>query len=368
MNLAALILHNLASFIFIISIIVFVHEFGHFFVARLCGVRVEKFSIGFGKKLFGFKDKKGTQWQFCLLPFGGYVKMYGDSNGASVPDFELLSKMSLEEKKISFLGKNVYQRMAIVAAGPIINFLLGIILFTGMFYHSGLSIVEPVVSELVEDSPAKKAGILIGDRVLKVEEKPIKEFQEIKEALQNIESEAVNFEIERNGKILNIAIKPRIEEQKVIFDEKVKMRLVGIMANDIRKQDLSLGGSFIEANKETCRITSAIFKTLWQLITGKRSIKELGGPVKIAKYSGKSMDGGVYLVAWFMAMISINLGAMNLLPVPMLDGGHLVFYAIEAIRKKPLSPKTQKIAFQIGASILLSLMLMTTINDILGLF
>lgn len=367
MNLIALIFHNLASFIFIISTIVFVHEFGHFIVARLCGVRVEQFSIGFGKKICGLIDKKGTEWKICLLPFGGYVKMYGDSNGASVPDFELIKKMSAAEQKISFLGKNVYQRMAIVAAGPAINFILGILIFTGMFWQNGISRVEPVVSELVKNSPAEKSGILVGDRIILINSKPIKDFYEIREILQN-SSGALDFEIDRNGKIIKLAIEPKIEEQKAIFDEKIKIKMVGIMANKVSQEKLNFFKSFIQANKETYHISAAILKTLWQLISGQRSVRELGGPVKIAKYSGKSVDAGIYMLAWFMAMISINLGVMNLLPVPMLDGGHLLFYAIEAIRKKPLSNKVQKIGFQIGLSLIVALMLTTTFNDIASLF
>jgi regulator of sigma E protease len=367
MALVQLILQNFFSFILIISVIVFVHEFGHFFVARFCGVKVDEFALGFGKKLIGFRDKKGTEWKFCLLPFGGYVKMYGDRNGASMPDLEAIAKMSPEDRQISFVAKTVYQRMAIVAAGPAANFILAIFLFTFLFKLNGLNTVAPVVDEVLPQSAAMEAGLKKDDRILVVDGKKIKTFDEMREVVVSGLKDEVNFTIQRANKIIELKIAPKIQLRKDFFGEDVKIRTLGISASQVLHTDLSLWQSFRYANSETYRVSISIFKTLGELITGKRSVEELGGPIKIAKYSGKTFEMGISAVVWFMAMISINLGAMNLLPIPVLDGGHLFFYFFEAIFKKPLSQKTQQIGFKIGLGLILALMIFTTFNDIRNL-
>ena len=364
MSIIQIILHNLFSFVAIISVIVFIHEFGHFIVARWCGVKIEEFAIGFGKKIFGFQDKKGTEWKFCILPFGGYVKMYGDKNGASIPDIELIKKMSAHERKISFLGKNVYQRIAIVGAGPVANFILAIFIFTGLFKINGIAQVEPVVSEIVENSASFEAGIKKGDRILKIDNVEIEDFQKMRNLVVTGLEKDLNFKIQRNGEELNIIISPKIISQKDMFGDEIKIRSIGLIAENVIKKELSLVESFAEANKETFDISKSILKTLGQLITGQRSVKELGGPVKIAKYSGKTVEQGLIVVAWFMAMISINLGVMNLLPIPVLDGGHLFYYFFEAIKGKPLSQKVQTYGYNFGLALVLSLMVFTTLNDI----
>ena len=364
MTILHLILQNLFSFIFIISLIVFIHEFGHFFVARLCGVKVDEFAIGFGRELFGFCDKKGTRWKFCLLPLGGYVKMFGDKNGASMPDLEQIKNMSLEEIKKSFIGKNVWQRMAIVVAGPVFNFLLAILIFTFLFKINGLSQVLPIIDEVLPQSAAFESGLKKGDQILAIDDREIKDFEEVRSFIIAAGEQELIFKIKRNEKIITAKITPKIQVRKDFFGEEIKAATLGISASAIVHQNLNLGQSFVAANKETYQISVAVFKAVGELVTGKRSVKELGGPIKIAKYSGKTVEMGIVAVLWFMAMISINLGVMNLLPVPVLDGGHLFFYIFEAIFKKPLSPQIQKIGFQIGLSLVLTLMIFTTINDI----
>ncbi len=368
MNLISLIFEHFFAFIFTISVIVFVHELGHFLVARWCGVKVEQFSLGFGPKIFGFIDKKETEWKFCILPFGGYVKMYGDSNGASLPDFSLLKKMPANLRKISFLGKNVYQRFAIVAAGPLANFFFAILVLTAIFFANGKTKVEPIISEVLGESAAQEAGLMAGDKILAVNEKLISDFNEVRQIVVQSDSDELNFKILRDENELQIAVKPKVKEQQAAFGEKVKARMVGIAANQVSTQELNLWQSFVCANAETFRISTAILQGVGQLITGKKSIKELGGPVKIARYSKESMNKGIIVLAWFMSLISINLGVMNLIPLPVLDGGHLLFFIIEAIRGKPLSPKIQQIAFKIGLSLVLALMIFATFNDLLGLF
>lgn len=369
MDLLSIFLHNLFSFIFIISLIVFIHEYGHYIVAKFCGVRIEEFSIGFGKELFGFKDKSKTKWKFCILPFGGYVKMYGDKNQASVPDYEVVKKMSAHERKISFIGKNVYQRFAIVFAGPLANFILAILLMTFLFYRNGLNIVEPVVSDVVADSSAFEAGLKKGDKILKVNNQEIQDFSEIKAIVLTGLEPVITLEILReNGEIITKEVAPKLTSQKDVFGDENKVRTIGIIADKFSSIELNLWQSFVQSNKEVVRISASILKTLGQLITGQRSVKELGGPVKIAKYSGKTMDIGLEMVIWFMAMISINLGVMNLLPIPVLDGGHLFYYIIEAVRGKALPVKIQNYGYNFGLAIVLSLMAFTTINDIINLF
>ncbi len=368
MDLLSIFLHNLFSFILIISLIVFIHEFGHYFVAKLCGVKIEEFSIGFGKELFGFFDKSKTKWKFCILPFGGYVKMYGDKNQASVPDYEIVKKMSAHERKISFIGKNVYQRFAIVIAGPVANFLLAILLMTLLFYKNGLNVVEPIVNDVVADSPAMDAGLKKGDKILKVNGQEIQDFTDIRTIVLTGLEPVISLEILRdNNEIIIKNVEPKLISQKDIFGDENKVRTIGVVADKLTTIDLNLWQSFLQSNKEVASISVSILKTLGQLITGQRSVKELGGPVKIAKYSGKTVDIGLEMVIWFMAMISINLGVMNLLPIPVLDGGHLFYYIIEAIRGKALPVKIQNYGYNFGLAIVLSLMVFTTINDIINL-
>lgn len=368
MQLAQLIFHNLLSFVAIISFIVFIHEFGHFIVARLCGVKVDEFAIGFGSELFGFTDKKNTRWKFCIFPVGGYVKMYGDKNGASMPDLQAAQKMSAQEKKQSFIFKNVYQRMAIVSAGPVANFILTIFLFTFLFAKNGVNQVAPIIDQVLEKSAAEEVGLKKGDEILEVNERKISDFSDIQAITASSIGEELLFKIKRKEKIFTVKISPKIQETKDFFGSDVKMPMLGVSASTITHQDLNLLQSFVNGSKETYQISIAILKATGDLITGKRSVKELGGPVKIANYSGKTTSMGIETVIWFMAMISVNLGIMNLLPVPVLDGGHLFFYIIEAIFRKPIPEKIQQIGFQIGLALLLSLMIFTTINDVRQLF
>jgi len=364
MHLTQLILHNFFSFIAIISLIVFVHEFGHFIVARLCGVKIEVFSLGFGKEIFGFNDKKGTRWKLCIAPLGGYVKMYGDKNAASVPDLEEAKKMTAAEKEISFVFKNVYQKFAIVIAGPAFNFILTIIIFTFLFKFNGLNTILPIVDEVLENGAAFESGIKKDDKVIAVDNKKINDFNELRQIISSNANQELNFKIERQNEIFEVKITPKYQVSKDFFGDEIKTGMLGITASKAVHQDLNLWQSFKQANIETYKTTIAIFKATGELITGKRSVDELGGPIKIAKYSGKTVDMGITVVLWFMAMISLNLGVMNLLPVPMLDGGHLFFYIFEMIFKKPLSQKFQQAAFQIGLVLIMTLMLFTTYNDL----
>ena len=469
-----LILHNILSFVVIISVIVFIHEFGHFLVARMCGVKIDEFAIGFGRELIGFTDKGGTRWKICPIPFGGYVKMFGDKNGASIPDDELLAQMSVGEKKISFLGKTVWQRMAIVVAGPVANFLLTIFIFTFLFRINGLNTVLPIVDVIAENSAAAESGLKKGDRILAIDGKEIFSFDDIREVVTRSSGKELGLRVLRSDselsgprnecgvtqkesssvtpkesssvtqkksssviqkenslvtpnesssvtqkesssvtpkesssatqkksssviqkksssviqkenslvtpneslsprtrcgvgageEVIELLVTPKIQTTQNFFGEEVRVGMLGISASESTHEDLNLGQSFLAANKETYKISIAVFKAIGELITGQRSIDELSGPIKMAKYSGKTVEMGAIAVLWFAAMISLNLGVMNLLPIPVLDGGHLFFYLIEAIRGKPLAQKTQQVSFKFGLSLVLALMLFTTFNDV----
>ena len=283
MELLQLILHNFFSFIFIISVIVFIHELGHFIVARWCKVKVEQFAIGFGKELFGFNDKHGTRWKFCLVPMGGYVKMFGDRNAASTPNEEMIAKMSVAEKKVSFIAKSVYQRMAIVVAGPVANFLLAIVIFTFMFSIRGERSVLPIIDEVLKESSAEMAGLKKDDEILFVGEKEINDFSSLASIIATSkEGDVLNFRIRRNHKVFDIAVTPKIQSRKDVFGEEIKVPTVGISAAQVVKKELNIAQAFAKANKETYIISTAIFRAVGELITGKRSVKELGGPIKIA--------------------------------------------------------------------------------------
>ncbi|GDX36489.1 zinc metalloprotease [Alphaproteobacteria bacterium] len=368
MQLIQIISHNIFSFILVISGIVFIHEFGHFIVARLCGVKVEQFSIGFGKKLFSFKDKKNTEWKFCLLPFGGYVKMYGDANGASIPNFELVKTMSENDKKISFIAKNVYQRMAIVFAGPLANIILAIVIFTILFKINGIATISNVIDDVVDKSPAMKAGLKPKDEIIEVNGKQVNDFNEIKSIILFSVDEKVQLVVKRKNKIIDMTIAPEYLETKDMIGDKTRIKVIGIIAAEAVYENANLWRSFVEANKESYQISVNILRTIGHLITGYIPVKELGGPVKIARYSSKTIEMGWNVVLWFCALISLNLAIMNLLPIPVLDGGHLFFYIIEAIIRKPVSPKIQMIGFKIGFALVLALMIFTTLNDIRNLF
>jgi len=368
MNILSIVTHNFLSFVVILSIIVFIHEFGHYYVAKLCGVKVEEFAIGFGRELFGFNDKSGTRWKVCILPFGGYVKMFGDSNPASTPDKNKIKEFTADEKKVSFFYQNVYKRMAIVSAGPVANFILAILIFTIIFRIQGITTVLPIVDQVRENSAAYEAGIVSGDEILKIDNEEIEDFERVRQIISLSSDQALTFVVKRGEEQIEISVTPKVSASKDIFGNEIKVGMIGINASQQKFTKLNLADSFTHANIEAYNSSIAILKAIGELLTGRRSIKELGGPVKIAEYSGKSMSMGIMVVLWFMAMISINLGVANLLPLPVLDGGHLLFYIIEAIKGKPLSEKVQEYGFRFGFAVLLALMIFTTFNDVAQLF
>jgi len=368
MELLFLILQSFVAFTVIISIIVFVHEFGHYIIAKKCGVKIESFSIGFGRELFGWNDKSGTRWKFSALPFGGYVKMFGDEDpSSSKRDKAKLESLSSEEKSQTLYYKNVWKRFIIVSAGPLFNLLFAILILTASYRINGTIYFEPLVNEVIQDSPAEKAGIQIGDRILDINGKRIKTFEEVKTTIALNPNKNLHIGLIRENRYFIANLIPESQKIKDPFGNEIDAKIIGIIASTAHYEDANLSKAFLQANisvYDTCLNT---LKALGQIVMGDRSMKELGGPVKIAKYSGQSLSKGFEAVVWFTVLISANLGLMNLLPIPMLDGGHLFFYLIEAIRKKPLPDKVQEKLFKLGFLFLVGLVIFATINDIISI-
>ena len=355
----------LFSFILSILILVFVHELGHYYAAISCGVKVEQFSIGFGKELFGFKDKRGTKWSLCLIPLGGYVKMYGDVNPASLADHELISRVPEKEKKKVFALQPLRNRFFIVFAGPAMNYIFAIILMTSMFFIYGKAEVLAILDKVSEDSPASRAGIMSGDRILEFDGYKIETFQDLQQKIFLAPDQKLKIKVFRNEKelILDALVGSRLLKDSM--GNQYKTGYLGI--SPIQKVSHKYYGvldATCLAFEECVKTSQMIFKTLMQIFIGTRSLEEIGGPVRIAKYSGDIMNLSIEGYIWFLAVMSINLGFINFLPLPVLDGGHLAYFTYEAIVGKPISKKIQEWSFKIGYVIVIFFTVLSFSNDI----
>ena len=362
--------HYAWSFALIISVIVFIHEFGHFMMARLCGVRVETFSIGFGRELLGFTDRRGTRWKIALWPLGGYVKMFGDSGAASTPDFGSLDAMTPEEKRQSFHFRPLWAKALIVAAGPVANFILAIAVFTYFIFTVGLSSTEPVVGELMPNTPAVSAGLKPGDRITEVDGKHIGTFDDIVSAVMINLGKPVALSIERGTEHLTLSLTPMEYEEKDVLGHVVKHPLIGIRSQKLTYENVDLPTALSAAISRTYGMCLTTVHVMGQMISGERSTKDLKGPLGIAKLSGEitshgeTMSETLRTILWFVALLSVNLGFVNLLPIPMLDGGHLAFYCIEALRGRPMAARFQDYSYRVGLAIVASLMALSLFNDV----
>jgi regulator of sigma E protease len=359
---------NLFWFLIIISVVVFIHEYGHYFVARKCGVKIETFSIGFGKEIFGWNDKNGTRWKISVLPFGGYVKMFGDADPSSAPDFEKISKMKSKDKQQSFYFKKLWQKAAIVFAGPFANYLLAIVIFTSMFYAYGKPHTLPVISHIEVGSPAEKSGLKIDDLIIAADNTKIESFEDLKQIIALNTGEPLILSIERKGQHLDLTIIPQIKKIKDVFGNEIEIAMIGIASSKVELLKLDLMSSIGESFVASYNMSIGMLKAIWQIVTGVRGTDQLGGPIKIAQYSGQSAKLGLESVLSFIALISLNLGLVNLFPIPMLDGGHLMYYSIEAATGRPVAQKIQEIGFKLGFALLITLMIFVTFNDIKALF
>ncbi|MSO97815.1 MAG: RIP metalloprotease RseP [Rhodospirillaceae bacterium] len=363
------------SFLVTLSIVVFVHEFGHFIIARRNGVRCESFSIGFGPELFGFNDKHGTRWKFSAIPLGGYVKMFGEGEtmlvvegGGQVADAEP-RELTAEEKAVSFKHKSLLQRAAIVFAGPAANFVFAILVFWVVFLLAGRPITEPIIGQVVAGSAAEKAGFLPGDKILSVDGTTVERFEDIQRIVAMAHGAPMSFDVEREGAELSIEAQPRIIDDTDGFGNATKRALLGISASGEKRRIeqpglvQALGWSI----GQTYTVVDSTFVAIGQMINGQRGTEDLGGPIRIAKYSGQAARSGWGNFVIFMAILSVNLGLINLFPVPLLDGGHLLFYAIEAVCGRPLPERIQEWGLRIGLALVLLLMVFVTWNDIVQL-
>ncbi|MFD1611932.1 RIP metalloprotease RseP [Sphingomonas tabacisoli] len=351
---------TIAAFLAVIGPLVFVHELGHYLVARWFGVKAETFSIGFGRELFGVTDKRGTRWKFGWLPLGGYVRFAGDMNPASQPDPDWML-LPAEERNRTFQAKPVWQRALIVAAGPVTNFVFAILIIAGFFIVQGEPGTAPMAGRIMPGSVAEKAGLQAGDLIQRVDGKPVDSFAALSAYVRAHPGQPIQVELRRGEDQLSKDLTPGVAVDLDQHGKQVRIGVLGIQAhadsvNPVRA--VALGA------EKSWQIVAAMADGLGEILTGSRSAKELGGPLKIAQVSGEVAAGGIGPFAFFVALISINLGFINLLPVPMLDGGHLLFYALEAVRRKPVEPQVQEWAFRSGLLLLLGLMLFVTFNDL----
>lgn len=357
------ILYSVGAFLLVIGPLVFVHEISHYLVARWFKTKVEKFSIGFGREIAGWTDKNGTRWKIGWMPLGGYVQFAGALNAASQPDPKMNALPDAERTRL-FQFKPVGQRFLIILAGPMINFLFAIILFMGIFGSYGQAQNAPIVSAIMEESMADVAGFALGDEIRAIDGRAIDQFDEIANYVSLRPGQEMQFDIVRDGADITITTVTGDVTAKDRFGNKARIGRLGIHFGVLEMERLGFAQLPGAALRQTLSSLEMITVGLGQIITGRRSVEELGGPLRIAQFSGQTASLGLYAFLFFMAVISINLGFINLLPIPMLDGGHLVFYAVEAVRRRPIKPEAQEWAFRMGLAVLLSFMLMVTVMDL----
>jgi regulator of sigma E protease len=359
-------LSYIVPFIFVLSLVVFIHELGHFLVGRWCGVKVDAFSLGFGPELFSFTDRKGTRWRIAALPLGGYVKFHGDANGASMTDDEAAETMSAAERSVTFFGQPVAKRAAIVAAGPIANFLLAIVIFAGTFYVYGRAVLLPRIDQVQAGSPAEIAGFKPGDMVISIGGKPVESFNDLQRIVSTSDG-ALSFRVERAGRELDLVATPRRTEINTPFG-KTRAGVLGISANGANEnwshKDFGLIESAWLGVHETWFVVERTGSYLAGLVLGRESADQLSGPIRIAEVSGEMAKIGFAALLNLAAILSISVGLLNLMPVPLLDGGHLLYYAFEAVRGRALNQKVQEFGFRVGMTLVGALMVFATYNDI----
>lgn len=357
---------TILSFLLVLTVLVFVHELGHYLVARRNGVRIETFSIGFGPELFGWTDRVGTRWKISALPLGGYVKMFGDSDPASTPSSELRS-MTEEEKAVSFHHKRLGQRAAVVVAGPLANFVFAIVTLSILFATAGQSFTPPDVGAVQPDSAAARAGFQPGDMILSIDGGGIERFEEIRSIVSIEPGQPLTFVVRREGREVTLTATPDVKEVTDRFGNTHRIGLLGIMRAGAEYKRHDPITAVWQAGREVAGMISGTFTALGQMVEGSRGTEELGGPLRIAQMSGEVAQSGWYPLIWFMTFLSVNLGLINLFPVPLLDGGHLMFYALEGLRGRPLGARAQEYGFRIGLALVLTLMVFATWNDLVQL-
>ena len=358
-------------FLFVLTIVVFFHELGHFLIARWAGVKVLTFSLGFGPELAGFNDRFGTRWKISAIPLGGYVKFFGDESEASTPSSETLSNMTAEERAGSFHHKDVGRRAAIVAAGPIANFLLAIVIFTCLFTFFGKPSTTARVDKIEASSAAAAAGFQVGDIVTAIDKQAIGSFSDMQRIVSIHAGEPLTFTIKRGDSTLQLQGTPELKEVKDAFGNAHRLGVLGITrqtsAGDVTTERVDPATALWLGVKETWFVVDRTLAYIGGIFTGREAADQVGGPLRIAQISGQVATIGLAALIHLAAVLSISIGLLNLFPVPLLDGGHLLFYAVEAVRGRPLSERAQEMGFRIGLGLVLMLMVFATYNDILHL-
>jgi regulator of sigma E protease len=360
---------GIPAFLFVITFVIFFHELGHFLVARACGVGIETFSIGFGGEIYGWTDKKGTRWKISWLPFGGYVKFAGDENGASIPDRERIAAMSAAEKASTFTLRPLWQRALVVAAGPIANFVLAFVVIVVLLTAFGAMIIGTKVGGVLQGSPAAEAGIKPGDRITAVDGQPVRLFVELQSAIYVKAGKPAALSIDREGKKLRIVATPRTIDTQDIYGSKTKATALGIMPGDTTPDNTVYLPVPLEkipwiAANQCWRIVDGSMTVLWRIVSHKADTSQLGGPIRMAGLAESAASHGFYDLLYLMALISVSIGMINLFPIPLLDGGHLLYYACEGVLGRPLNARVQDVGYRLGLALVIGLMIFATWNDL----
>ena len=356
------------AFLLVLGPLVLVHELGHYLVGRWFGIKADAFSIGFGKELFGWTDKRGTRWKVSALPLGGYVQFAGDMNAASQPDGKALEGLSEEERGHVFHAKPLWQRALVVLAGPLTNLIVAIAIFASFNYLYGKIVASPVIAGFTQVSPAREAGLRIGDKIVAIDGQPVARFEQVRERVLPYPGHTIAVRAERAGQPVDVKIPIASHIDRDRFGNESRIGVIGIGSGKYQILPVGPVEAVTLAADQSFGIVKLMVTGIKQIVVGERSVKELGGPIKIAKFSGEKLTLGWPEFVYFAALISINLAFINLLPIPALDGGHLAFYAAEAVRRKPLGARSQEWAFRTGMAFVLALMLFVTINDLASLF
>jgi len=361
---------GLPAFLFVITLVVFFHELGHFLVARWFGVKVDVFSVGFGKEIFGWTDRLGTRWKVSWLPIGGYVKFAGDANAASQPDAEAAAKMSAEERKGALLFKPLYQRALVAASGPLANFLLAIVILTGLSLYAGHTVIQPVIGQVTKGSPAEAAGIKPGDRVTRIDGTVITDFQQLPQIISVSGGSQLAVGIRRGTQDLTLQVTPRLMKTKDMLGNNTSQMVIGVRPDPkapVTREHYGPVGAFAAACSETWDILKNTVLGIGQMIGGHGSADQLRGPAGIAQMTKQVAEFGFLALLNLAAILSVSIGLANLFPIPLLDGGHLLYYACEAVLGRPLGARAQDVGFRLGLVVVLGLMLLTTWNDLVRL-
>ncbi|MQT12053.1 RIP metalloprotease RseP [Segnochrobactrum spirostomi] len=371
LQLGSGILGYVVPFLFVLTIVVFFHELGHFLVARWCGVKIDAFSIGFGPEVIGRNDRHGTRWRLSAIPLGGYVKFAGDENAASVPDRAAIAAMSDADRKTLFAAKPVWQRAAVVAAGPIANFILAIAIFAILLTLFGRPVTEARVDGLEPGGAAAAAGFEVGDVVVSIDGTAIKSFTDLQRMVADSPGEALTVVVRRAAGDATLSVTPRLQEMKDRFGNVQKVGVLGIRrdiaSGQVTLQRYSFPEAVAEGASQTWYVISRTLEYVVHVFNGRESADQLGGTIRMAQISGQVAQDGIVALLNLAAVFSVSIGLLNLFPIPMLDGGHLVFYAFEAVLRRPLSARAQDVGFRIGLALVLALMVFATWNDIVHL-